>query len=108
MNIIYPTLFYKEKEGGFSVFIPDLDNISTCGNTLEEAIKMTQELIAIIILDKLKNKETIPNRSNIENISFKKLEDYLQIEDWDYVSKFKSYILVDLNKFKFLKEGNHE
>ena len=101
MNIIYPALFYKEKEGGFSVFIPDLDNISTCGNTLEEAIKMTQELIAIIILDKLKNKETIPNRSNIENISFKKLEDYLRIENWDYVSKFKSYILVDLNKFKF-------
>ena len=99
MNVIYPALFYEEENGGYSVFVPDLNNISTCGDTLEESMLMTEELIAITILDKLKNKETIPNKSNIEDISFEKLEDYLKVEDWNYVSKFKSYILVDLESY---------
>ena len=99
MNVIYPALFYEEEEGNYSVFIPDLNNISTCGDTLEESILMAEELIAITILDKLKKKEMIPNRSKIEDISFEKLEDYLKVEDWNYVSKFKSYILVDLESY---------
>ena len=43
MKAIYPVLFYEEKEGGYSVFIPDREkelntSASTCGNTLEEAL----------------------------------------------------------------------
>jgi len=35
MKVIYPVLFYEEKEGGYSVFVPDLEkkvnsNASTC------------------------------------------------------------------------------
>jgi len=25
MKVIYPVLFYEEKEGGYSVFVPDLE-----------------------------------------------------------------------------------
>ena len=43
MKVIYPVLFYEEKEGGYSVFVPDLQkalntSASTCGSTLEEAL----------------------------------------------------------------------
>lgn len=38
MKAIYSVLFYEEKEGGYSVFVPDIDNASTCGKTLEEAL----------------------------------------------------------------------
>lgn len=43
IKVIYPVLFYEEKEGGYSVFVPDLEkalntSASTCGNTLEEAL----------------------------------------------------------------------
>ena len=36
MKVIYPVLFYEEKEGGYSVFVPDLQkeldtSASTCG-----------------------------------------------------------------------------
>lgn len=44
MKVIYPVLFYEEKENGYSVFIPDLDNASTCGATLQEAMEMAEEL----------------------------------------------------------------
>ena len=42
MKAIYPVLFYEEKEGGYSVFVPDLQNNSTCGSTLEEAMTMAE------------------------------------------------------------------
>ena len=50
MKVIYPVLFYEEKEGGYSVFVPDLQkalnrSASTCGSTLEEAMSMAEDFI---------------------------------------------------------------
>lgn len=99
MKVIYPVLFYEEKENGYSVFIPDFDNASTCGATLQEAMEMAEELIASVILDDMEEKDKIPKASNIEEISFDKLENSLDIENWDYISKFKTYIAVDISLY---------
>ena len=99
MKVIYPVLFYEEKENGYSVFIPDLDNASTCGTTLQEAMEMAEELIASVVLDDMEEEDRIPKASNIEEVSFDKLENSLDIEDWDYVSKFKTYIAVDISLY---------
>ena len=99
MKVIYPALFYKEQKNGYSVFIPDLDNCSTCGDTIEEAIIMAEDLIAGILLDKMENGEKIPNSSKIEDISFEALESKLNIKNWNYISKFKTYIIVDISYF---------
>ena len=99
MKVIYPVLFYEEKENGYSAFVPDLENISTCGETLEETISMSEDLIAGIILDKMEDGEKIPDNSKIEDVSFKNLENNLQIKNWNYVSKFKTYIIVDISSF---------
>lgn len=99
MKVIYPVLFYKEKENGYSVFIPDLDDTSTCGSTLQEAMEMSEELIASVVLDDMEENDRIPKASNIEEVSFDKLENSLNIEDWDYVSKFKTYIAVDISLY---------
>ena len=99
MKVIYPVLFYEEKEGGYSVFVPDLQNNSTCGSTLEEAMSMAEDLIAGIVLDEMEENNKIPKSSKIEDIKFEELEDALNIEDWNYISKFKTYIVVDLSSF---------
>ena len=99
MKVIYPVLFYEEKEGNYSVFVPDLDNASTCGNTLEEAMNMAEDLIAGIVLDKMEEGEKIPKANKIEDIDYEKLEKELDIENWDYVSKFKTYVVVDISAF---------
>lgn len=99
MKVIYPVLFYEEKENGYSVFVPDLNNSTTCGSTLEEAMYMTEDLIAGIILDLMEEGHKIPNASKIEEISFEALEKDLELEDWDYISKFKTYIAVDISAF---------
>ena len=99
MKVIYPVLFYEEKENGYSVFVPDLNNSTTCGSTLEEAMCMAEDLIAGIILDEMEEGNKIPKASKIENITFEKLEIELDVKDWDYVSKFKTYIVVDIDLF---------
>lgn len=99
MKVIYPVLFYEENENGYSVFVPDLNNAGTCGSTLEEAMAMSEDLIAGIVLDEMQENNNIPEASKIEEISFKELENNLKIENWDYVSKFKTYIAVDISLF---------
>lgn len=99
MKVIYPVLFYEEKDGGYSVFVPDLQNNSTCGDTLEEAMEMAEDLIAGIVLDEMEENDKIPPASKIENVTFKDLEKKLNIENWDYVSKFKTYVAVDITSF---------
>ena len=104
MKVIYPVLFYEEKEGGYSVFVPDLQkeldtSASTCGTTLEEAMSMAEDLIAGLVLDEMEEKNRIPKSSRIEDVSFEELEKSLDIKDWDYVSKFKTYIAVDISLF---------
>ena len=104
MKVIYPVLFYEEKEGGYSVFVPDLEkelntSASTCGSTLEEAMSMAEDLIAGLVLDEMEEKNKIPKASKIEDVSFEKLEKHLDIQNWDYVSKFKTYIAVDISLF---------
>ena len=104
MKVIYPVLFYQEKKGGYSVFVPDLEkilntNASTCGSTLEEAMYMAEDLIAGLVLDEMEEGNKIPKASKIEDVTFEELENSLEIENWDYVSKFKTYIMVDINSF---------
>ena len=104
MKVIYPVLFYEEKEGGYSVFVPDLEkalntSASTCGSTLEEAMAMAEDLIAGLVLDEMEEGNKIPHASKIEEVSFEELEKELDIENWDYISKLKTYIAVDINAF---------
>lgn len=99
MKVIYPVLFYEEEEGEYSVFVPDLGNVATCGNTLEEAMTMAEELIAGLVLDEMEEGNKIPKASKIEDVTFEELEKKLDIDNWNYISKFKTYIAVDISVY---------
>jgi len=45
----YTAIFQEEKEGGFSVWIPDLPGCASQGETLEEAIKNIKEAIKLYL-----------------------------------------------------------
>ena len=99
MKVIYPVLFYEEDDNQYSIFVPDLDNVSTCAKSLEDAMHMTEELIASTILDKMEEGEKVPKSSKIVDVTFEDLENYLDIKDWKYISKFKTYVVVDLSLY---------
>ena len=62
-------------------------------------MSMAEDLIAGLVLDEMEQGNKIPKSSKIEDVSFEELERYLDIDDWDYVSKFKTYIAVDISSF---------
>lgn len=57
-----------EKDGdGFLVTFRDIENAFTYGDTLEEAIFNAQEVLDLMLLDRLEKDDTIPEPSPIKN-----------------------------------------
>ena len=95
MIATYPVIFYEEKEdGGYSTFLPDFNYATTCGENLNNVIYMAQDLITTLILDCIENKSQIPKASKIEDIKYDE-EFEKELDDWEYKSRFKSYVTVD-------------
>lgn len=104
MRVIYPVLFYEEKAGGYSVFVPDLAkalncSATTCGYNLEDAMAMAEDLIAGLILDEMEKGNKIPKASKIETVDFEQFEKDIDIQGWDYITRFKTYIMVDVSNY---------
>lgn len=60
---------------------------------------MAQDLITTLILDCIENKTQIPKASKIEEIKYdEKFEK--EVDDWEYESRFKSYVTVDTTALK--------
>lgn len=47
----YDAVFEKEKDGGYSVWIPDLPGCSSQGDSLEEAMKNIKEAMELYLED---------------------------------------------------------
>ncbi len=86
MKLVYPANFYYEKEGGYSVEIPDLLACVTQGDTLEEAMEMAQDAALGWILTAIEEEEEIPKPSQIEQI---------KIEG----EGFKTLLLLDIDQY---------
>ena len=62
-------------------------------------MEMAEDLIAGIVLDEMEDGNKIPKPSKIQDINFENFESKIDIEDWNYISKFKTYIAVDISEF---------
>lgn len=49
--LLYDTVFEKEGDGGYSVYVPDLPGCCSQGNTLEEAIENIKEAMELYLED---------------------------------------------------------
>ncbi|MBO5228299.1 MAG: type II toxin-antitoxin system HicB family antitoxin [Lachnospiraceae bacterium] len=58
MLSMYPACFFKE-EKGYSVVFPDLNWLSTCGDSLEEAMTMAVDCMAGYLYSAKMNKEKV-------------------------------------------------
>lgn len=72
MKLVYPAKFYYEKEGGYSVEVPDLVGCVTQGDTLEEAMEMAQDAALGWLLTAIEEEEEIPKPSTMEEIQIEK------------------------------------
>jgi len=87
MKYVYPAVFEKEGNGGYSVSCPDLEGAFTCGKDLAEALFMAEDCLGLVLYGFQEDKEEFPAPSDIVN--FKNTRD-----------KFTSLISVDMKEYR--------
>lgn len=91
----YPACFFKE-ENGYSVIFPDLNYLSTCGSTLDEALAMSVDCLPGYLYRLEKNGEAAPVPSPIEQIDPGKIAAEL---DFESSQAFVNLIATDVAEY---------
>ena len=90
MLSMYPVIFYKEKEGGYSVIFPDLNHWATCGDTLEEALSMAVDCSAGYLYTEMREGNTVPAPTPLDKVDPHSEDD----DDWEYEKSFVNLVSV--------------
>lgn len=70
---VYPAVFSQE-ENGYSVYFPDLDGCYTCGDNLQDAIMMAEDVLAYYLYDEETAEKEIPEPSKAGEIKLQEHE----------------------------------
>ncbi len=93
MLSVYPAIFYHESDGGYSVVFPDLNHLSTCGDTLQETMEMAVDCLAGYLHTLELNHEPIPAPTPLD-----KVDPHCEDDDDEYddASIFVNLVSVDV------------
>lgn len=91
MKCSYPVCIYKEDTGKYSIVFPDLNDLATFGDSLNEAMEMAVDCLAGYIYTLKLEGETIPKPSELKDI---KIEQYDEV-----VESYTSMIFVDVEEY---------
>lgn len=95
MLSMYPACFFKE-ESGYSVVFPDLNWLSTCGATFEEAMKMAVECLAGYLYTCYLDGDIVPASSQLSDIDLSEIAKELELE---VKEAFLNMISVDVDLY---------
>lgn len=91
----YPACFIKE-EHGYSVIFPDLNNLSTCGSTLDEALAASVDCLAGYLYWLRKDGEDAPAASSLGEINPAKIAEELEVSSNE---TFVNIVTVDVSEY---------
>lgn len=91
----YPACFFKE-ENGYSVIFPDLNNLATCGHSLEEAFSMAVDCLAGYLYWLQKDGETAPSASSIDKINLSEIAKEAEVSP---EQAFVNIVTVDVAEY---------
>ena len=80
---VYPAVFISEKEG-YSVIFKDLEGCYTCGETLEEALEMAEDVLAFTLYDYEKQEKHIPEPSKKFSLKENEFINYIRCDTAEY------------------------
>ena len=88
MRYAYPAIFTTEKKG-YSVRFPDLEGCYTCGDDLQDALYMAEDVLAFTLFGYEKNGEEAPYPSIAKDISVSNNEfvNYIACDTIEYQRK---------------------
>lgn len=75
---LYPAFFFKDETGGYSVVFNDLE-LATCGDTLQEAFIMAEEVLTGRIHLMLKDGEKLPKPSELDSVKKPKEAEFVTL-----------------------------
>ncbi len=96
MLSIYPACFFKETDGSYSVIFPDLNNLATCGENMEDAMAMAVDCLAGYIYTCEKDGDKLPAPSPMTAISPENIARELDTEPGEY---FINMVSVDVKSY---------
>ncbi len=94
----YPACFYKES-AGYSVVFPDLNYLSTCGDSLEDALTMAIDCLAGYLYDAQIDHEEVPAASQLSDISADNVAGSIFDSLDDYSESFVNLVTVDVDEY---------
>ncbi|MBQ1433274.1 MAG: type II toxin-antitoxin system HicB family antitoxin [Ruminococcus sp.] len=68
---VYPAIFEKEPEGGYSVYFPDIEGCYTQGEDLAEAVENAEDALCLALYDLEEKSAAIKEPSDISALTVK-------------------------------------
>ena len=97
MLSVYPAIFFKESNG-YSVIFPDLNYLSTCGETVDEAVSMAVDCLAGYLFWLQQEGETFPSPSDITSVNPVNIAKELGFE-YEAKETFLNMVSVDVIQY---------
>ena len=97
MLSVYPAIFFKESNG-YSVIFPDLNYLSTCGETVDEAVSMAVDCLAGYLFWLQQEGETFPSPSDIMSVNPVNIAKELGFE-YEAKETFLNMVSVDVIQY---------
>ena len=97
MLSIYPAIFFHEKNGHYSVVFPDLNHLSTCGDTMQEAMEMAVECLAGYLHSEKLDGNDIPAPTPMDKVDIHCEDD--KDDDYGENDRFISMVSVDVEEY---------
>ena len=97
MQSAYPAIFFHEKNGHYSVVFPDLNHLSTCGDTMEEATEMAVDCLAGYLYSEKLDGNIIPAPTPIDKLDIHAEDD--EDDDYEESDRFISVISVNVEEY---------
>ena len=106
MLSIYPACFFEE-ENHYSVIFPDFNYLSTCGDSLQDAMEMAVDCLAGALFSAKLDNEDIPIPSKLEEIDPTQIASELEFE---FKQSFVTLVSVDvdINHTRMVKQRSYE
>ena len=104
MNYTYPAVFTPAEEGGYLVQFVDAENWFTEGDTLEEAERMADDVLNLMLWDAEEESREIPAATKIEDVKVKDGE-IVKMINADTEAYAKKMAKIEANPIKAAREA---
>ncbi|MBR1598297.1 MAG: type II toxin-antitoxin system HicB family antitoxin [Lachnospiraceae bacterium] len=98
MLTVYPACFFQEHNGGYSVIFPDLNYLSTCGDSLDDAMEMAIDCLAGYIYTCQNDGDILPKPSKLNDIDPQKIASDIDPES-SVGEAFVNLISIDVKAY---------